>query len=133
MEIVSEQIKTSSVGLGAEGNRLRQKAGNTILLVEDIAEIALHMKRRLMERGHSVIWEQDPGNAIQLAEQNPPSIILTDPELPKLELLLELLSKHPHLSKLPVAIIDLNHSESNDRRLKILPDFDALEEFVHAL
>lgn len=132
MEIISEQIKTSSVSLGAEGTRLRQKIDNTILVVEDIAEIALHMKRRLIERGHNVIWVQDPGDAIQIAEQNSPSIILTDLELPKLELLLELVSQHPHL-RLPVAAIDLNHSESNDGRVKILPDFDALEEFVHAL
>ena len=132
MEIISEQIKTSSVSLGAEGTRLGQKADSTILVVEDIAEIALHMKRWLMERGHRVIWAQDPGDAIQLAEQNCPSIILTDLELPKLELLLELVSQHPHL-RLPVAAIDVNHSESNDGRVKILPDFDALEEFVHAL
>lgn len=133
MEIIPEQIKTSSVSSGAEGNRLGQKTVNTILVVEDIAEIGLHMKRRLIERGHNVIWAQDPGDAMQIAEQNSPSIILTDLELPKLELLLELVSKHPHLSKLPVAAIDINHSDSSDGRVKILPDFDALEEFVHAL
>jgi DNA-binding NtrC family response regulator len=132
LEIILEQIKTSSVSSGAEGNRLKKKGVNTILVVEDIPEIALHMKRRLIERGHKVIWEQDPGNAIQIAEQNPPSIILTDLELPKLELLLELVNKHPHLNKLPVAAIDINHSEFNGR-VKILPDFDALEEFVEAL
>ena len=133
MEIISEQIKTSSVTLGAEGTRLSPKVDSTILVVEDIAEIALHMKRRLMERGHRVIWTQDPGDAIHLAEQNCPSIILTDLELPKLELLLELVSKHAHLSKLPVAAIDLNHLDSIDGRVKILPDFDALEEFVKSL
>jgi CheY-like chemotaxis protein len=133
LEITLAQIKNSSVGLGAEGNRLGQKAANTILVVEDIAEIGLHMKRRLMERGHNVIWAQEPRDAIQIAEQNSPSIILTDPELPKLGLLMELVSQHPHLSKLPVAVIDLNHSESLDGRVHIFPDFDALEEFVRAL
>jgi PleD family two-component response regulator len=133
LEIISEQIKTSSVSVGAEGTRLGQKAASTILVVEDIAEIALHMKRRLMERGHRVIWTQDPGDAIEIAEQNCPSIILTDLELPKLELLLDLVSNHAHLSKLPVAAIDLNHLDSTDGRVKILPDFDALEEFVLAL
>ena len=131
--MISAQTKNSSVSLGAEGNRLGQKAVNTILLVEDVAEIALHMKRRLIERGQNVIWAQDPRDAIQIAENNSPSIILTDLELPKLELLLELVSQHPHLSRLPVAAIDMNHSDSNDGRVKILPDFDALEEFVHAL
>jgi CheY-like chemotaxis protein len=133
LEIISEQINTGSFNLRAEGTRLGQKAANTILVVEDIAEIALHMKRRLIERGHNVIWTQDPADAIQIAEQNPPSIILTDLELPKLELLLELVSAHPHLSKLPVAAIDINHSDSAPGRVKILRDFDALEEFVHAL
>ena len=134
MEIISEQIKTSSENSGAEGNRLGKKTANTILVVEDIAEIALHMKRRLIERGHHVIWAQDPGDVIQIAEQNSPTIILTDLELPKLELLLELVSKHAHLSKLPVAVIDINHhSEPIDGRVRIFPDFDALEEFVHAM
>ena len=132
MEIISGQINTSSVNLGAEGNRLGQKAANTILLVEDIAEIALHMKRRLMERGHIVIWVQDPADAIHTAEQNSPSIILTDLDLPKLHLLLELVSKHERLSKLPVAAIDLNHHESIDGRVKILRDFDALEQFIQS-
>jgi DNA-binding response OmpR family regulator len=91
------------------------------------------MKRRLMERGHRVIWTQDPGDAIQIAEQNCPSIILTDLELPKLQLLLDRVSNHAHLSKLPVAAIDLNHPDSVDGRIKILPDFDALEEFVQSL
>jgi DNA-binding response OmpR family regulator len=133
LEIISEQIKTSSVSLGAEGTRLSAKVDSTILVVEDIAEIALHMKRRLTERGHRVIWAQDPGDAIHIAEQICPSIILTDLELPKLELLLELVSKHAHLSKLPVAAIDLNHPDSIDGRVKILQDFDALEEFVQSL
>jgi len=133
LEIIPEQIKTSSVSLGGEGTLLGTNAPNTILVVEDIAEIGLHMKRRLMERGHKVIWAQEPGDAIQVAEQNPPTIILTDPELPKLELLLDLVSKHPHLSKLPIAVIDLNHPDTVDGRVHIFPDFDALDGFVHAL
>ena len=131
--MISAQTKNSSVSLGAEGNRLGQKAVNTILLVEDVAEIALHMKRRLIERGHNVIWAQDPGDAIKIAEKDSPSIILTDSELPKLDLLLELVSQHPDLSELPVTVIDLNHSDSTDRRVRIFPDFDALEEFVQTL
>ena len=133
MEIISEQIKTSSVRMGAEGTRLGQKTDSTILVVEDIAEIALHMKRRLIERGHRVIWAQDPADAIHIAEQNPPSIILTDLDLPKLPLLLELVSNHGHLSKLTVAAIDLNHHELVDGRVKILRDFDALEQFIQSL
>jgi CheY-like chemotaxis protein len=112
---------------------LAEIADNPILVVEDIAEIALHMKRRLMERGHNVIWAQDPADAIQIAEKASPALILTDQELPKFDLLLELVNEHPRLNQLPIAIIDINNSESSDSRVRIFPDFDALEEFVHSL
>ena len=128
-----EANRTSSRSLWAEGNRLGQKTANTILVVEDIAEIALHIKRRLIERGYEVIWAQDAEHAIQIAEQNSPRIILTDLDLPAFDSLVELVSEHHDLKDLPVAILDINHPELADGRIKVLPDFDALDNFVHSL
>lgn len=131
--MVQEVNEITAATLGAEGNRLGQKTVNTILVVEDVPEIALHMKRRLIERGHKVIWAQEPEDAIEIAEQILPSVILTDLDLPKLDLLMELVTNHRDLSELPVAVIDINHPELSDSRVKVLPDFDALESLVRPL
>lgn len=128
-----EANRTSSPSLWAEGNRLRQKTANTILVVEDIAEIALHIRRRLVERGYEVIWAQAAEDAIQIAERSSPTIILTDLDLPAFDSLVEQVSKHHDLKKLPVAVLDINHVELTDGRVKVLPDFDALDNFVHSL
>jgi DNA-binding response OmpR family regulator len=128
-----EAKRTSSASLWAEGNRLGQKTANTVLVVEDIAEIALHMKRRLVERGYEVIWAQAAEDAIQIAEQSSPTIILTDLDLPAFDSLVESVSKHRDLKELPVTVLDINHLELNDVRVKVLPDFDALDNFVHSL
>lgn len=124
---------TSSPTVWAEGNRLDQKTAKPILVVEDIAEIALHLKRRLIERGYEVIWTEDAEDAIQIAERSSPSIILTDLDLPRLDSLVERMSNHGELKELPVAILDLNQPELNNRRIKVLPDYEALDNFVHSL
>jgi DNA-binding response OmpR family regulator len=80
-----------------------------------------------------VIWAQDAEHAIQIAEQNSPRIILTDLDLPALDSLVELVSEHHDLKDLPVAILDINHPELADGRIKVLRDFDALDNFVHSL
>jgi CheY-like chemotaxis protein len=128
-----EANRTSSPSLWAKGNRLGQKTANTILVVEDIAEIALHIKRRLIERGYEVIWAQAAEDAIQIAEQSSPTIILADLDLPAFDSLLDQVSQHRELKELPVAVLDLNHVELTDGRFKVLPDFDALDNFVHSL
>lgn len=112
---------------------MTQKPASTVLVVEDIAEIALHMQRRLIERGYKVIWAQDAARAIQLAERDRPSIILTDLDLPTFDSLVELVSAHRELRELPVAVLDINHPELSDGRIKVLPDFDALDSFVQSL
>lgn len=131
--MVLETNRTNSPTVWAKGNRLGQKPAKTILVVEDIAEIALHMKRRLIERGYEVIWSEDAEDAIQIAEQNSPRIILTDLDLPAFDSLVEQVSKHRDLKQLPIAVLDINHPELADARINILPDFDALDNLVHSL
>ena len=110
-----------------------QKTGKTILLVEDVPEIALYMKRGLIERGHETIWVQDAEEAIQIAERDAPVVILTDLDLPTLDLLVTRVNEHRALGELPVAVIDINHPELDDRRIKVLPNFDALEDLMNSL
>jgi len=124
---------TSSPTFLAEGNRLGQKTGNTILVVEDVAEIALHMKRRLIERGYNVVWAESAEDAIQVAEQNSLLMILSDVDLPAFDSLVERVRTHRALRELPVAILDINHPELPDPHVKVLTDFEALDNLVQSL
>lgn len=110
-----------------------QKAGSTILVVEDVAEIALHMQRVLTERDYNVISAPDAEQAIQVAEQASPVMILSDPDLPRFNQLLELVGRHDRLKEVPVVVIDVDEEQVGDGRVKVLPDFDALDNFVASL
>jgi DNA-binding response OmpR family regulator len=112
---------------------LEQKNRSPILIVEDIEEITLHMRRARIQRGYEVISAPNATEAIQIAERISPSMILTDLDLPTFDVLVELVSEHRELSELPVAVIDINHPEVNHRRVKILPDFDALDSLLNSL
>lgn len=112
---------------------MEQKNRGRILVVEDLEEITTHMKRALDQRGHEVILASNAQEAIQIAERTLPSMILTDLDLPTFDLLMELVSEHRDLSELPVAVIDINHPQVNNQRVKILPDFEALDDLVNSL
>lgn len=123
----------STPTLAAKGHPLGQKTGATILVVEDVEEIASNMERALIQRAHKVLWALHAEQAIELAEQALPAVVLTDPELPTLDRLLELLSEHDQLKNVPVVIIDLDEEQSLDERLKVLRDFEALDDLVDSL
>ena len=112
---------------------MEQKNHSPILVVEDLEEIMTHMKRGLDQRGYQVILASNAREAIQIAEQTSLSMILTDLDLPTLDLLMELVSEHRDLSELPVAVIDINGPKVNDQRIKVLPDFEALDDLVNSL
>ena len=104
--------------------------GRTILVVEDIDEISSQMNELLTKRGHRVLQASNADDAIRLAEQNHPAMILTDLDLPTLDLLMNLIAEHKDLGELAVAIIDINHPEVSNNRLRILPDFNALDDLI---
>ena len=104
--------------------------GRTILVVEDIDEISSQMNELLTKRGHRVLQASNADDAIRLAEQNHPAMILTDLDLPTLDLLMKLIAEHKDLGELAVAIIDINHPEVSNNRLRILPDFNALDDLI---
>ena len=104
--------------------------GRTILVVEDIDEISSQMNKLLTKRGHRVLQASNADDAIRLAEQNHPAMILTDLDLPTLDLLMKLIAEHKDLGELAVAIIDINNPEVSNNRLRILPDFNALDDLI---
>lgn len=112
---------------------MEQKNRNPILVVEDIDEITRHIKRALVQRGHEVLSAPDAKEAIQIAERTSPLMILTDLDLPTFDLLMKLVNEHQDLRELTVAVIDINQPELKDERVKILPDFEALDNLVDSL
>lgn len=103
---------------------------HTILVVEDVDEISANMSAALKERGHLVERASNAEQAIQLAEENPPAMILTDLDLPTFGNLMSLLRAHADLKNMVVAIIDINHPQVADQTVNVLCDFQALDELI---
>jgi DNA-binding response OmpR family regulator len=58
------------------------KTGKTILIVEDSATQALHLQALLEEAGLQVVWAQDGGTGLEMANQAQPDLIVLDVQLP---------------------------------------------------
>jgi DNA-binding NtrC family response regulator len=102
----------------------------TVLVVEDVDEISANMGAALNKRGHRVKRASNAEDAIQMAELDRPSMILTDPELPTFEKLMTLLRAHGTLQNMVVAIIDVNHLKLSDQSVNVLHDFQALDDLL---
>jgi DNA-binding response OmpR family regulator len=111
---------------------LAEKTIHTILVVEDNDEISSNMRLALLQRGHRVERAFNAEDAIQMAEQNRPAMILTDLDLPTFDQLLESLRGHADLKNMIVAIIDINHPDIAETRVNILQDFQALDDLITA-
>ena len=79
-----------------------------ILIVEDIREISSQMGAMLNGKGHRVTYATDAESAIKMAENDRPSMILTDLDLPTFDALIALIRGHADLEHMKVAIIDIN-------------------------
>jgi PleD family two-component response regulator len=88
------------------------------------------MSAALDKRGHRVMQASNAEQAIQIAEVDRPTLILTDLELPSFDKLLRALRGHAHLNDTVVAIIDLNHPNLNGNDVKVLPDYQALDDLL---
>jgi CheY-like chemotaxis protein len=106
---------------------------NPILVVEDVYEIAMQMKRALIKRGHEVIFASSAEEAVQIAGDKLPAMIITDLELPTFEALMRLAHEHENLNGLPIAIIDINEPKLPDQRVRVLSDFEAVDQLIHSL
>jgi DNA-binding NtrC family response regulator len=106
------------------------KTNRTVLVVEDVNEISVSMAAALDKRGHCVVHASNAEDAIQMAENDRPAMILTDPDLPTFEKLMTLLRAHGTLKNMIVAIIDVNHLKISDQSVNILADFQALDDLL---
>ena len=104
----------------------------TILVVEDEDEIGSHMENGLTRRGYRVIRARDADDAGKLLSQNHLSLILTDLELPTLNLLMDRVRADETHKDMPVVVIDLNHPQNVRPDLTIIKNFDELDELISA-
>lgn len=103
----------------------------TILVVEDVDEISSQMGAVLRKKGHRILNAANAEDAIQIAESDRPSMILTDLDLPTFETLVRLVRDHKDLNNMLLAIIDINDPDVNQQDgLKVLSNFDQLDELL---
>ena len=99
----------------------------TVLVVEDIGWIRAGMKQILRRYGYRVVEAANDAEALKLAENARPDLILTEEEVPTLSALTARLSAHPTLPDVPVVIVNPDAEEgARDGRIIILPDFDSI-------
>ena len=112
---------------------MHETSPSTILVVEDVEEIRSHMNAMLVQKGHRVLNASNAEDAIRIAKEDRPLVILTDLDLPTLALLLQDVGNHDHLDRIPIVIVDIDQVEIKDRSIKVLSDFDQLDEMIQAM
>lgn len=84
-----------------------------VLVVEDVDWIREAMVGQLQERGYDVAEAADAAEALALAERRPPTVVLTEEELPTYDELARRLGEHPALGRVPVVIINPDAEEGS--------------------
>jgi len=79
---------------------------STILIVEDIDWIRSGMKKAVEQEGYRAVEATNDAEAFQLAEREPPELIVTEEELPTFDALMARLREHATLSSVPVVIVN---------------------------
>jgi DNA-binding response OmpR family regulator len=77
-----------------------------ILIVEDNDWIRTGMKNAVEHEGYRAVEVTNDAEALQLAEREPPELILTEEELPTFDALMARLREHATLSSVPVVIVN---------------------------
>jgi len=77
-----------------------------ILIVEDIDWIRSGMKKAVEHEGYRTVETTNDSEAFQLAQQEPPELIVTEEELPTFPALMARLREHATLSSVPVVIVN---------------------------
>jgi len=73
--------------------------------VEDIEWIRAGMKKAVERHGYQAVEATNDAETFQLAEQEPPELIVTEEEVPTFNALIARLREHPTLS-VPVVIVN---------------------------
>jgi len=103
----------------------------TVLVVEDVDEISSQMGAMLRQKGHLILNAVDANEALRIAENDRPHMILTDLDLPTFDDLLQRVRAHTLLKNMLVAIIDINEPNINPQDdLRVLHNFDQLDELL---
>ena len=111
---------------------MTEKQLHTILVVEDVDEISSNMRAALNKRGHRVVLALNANQAIRIAEENRPAMILTDLDLPTFDSLMDQLGQHHDLKNMLVAIIDINSPKIDGHKVNVLSDFQALDDLIES-
>ena len=78
----------------------------TTLIVEDIGWIRSGMKKAVEHEGYRAVEARNDAEAFQIAEREPPDLIVTEEELPTFNALMARLREHSTLSSVPVVIVN---------------------------
>lgn len=105
------------------------KGKRTILIVEDEDEIGSNMNAMLARKGYRVLRAKNDDEAITSAEQDRPTMILTDLDLPTLDSMILRIRAHETLKNMLVAVIDIDGPAPKDG-IKILNNFDELDQLI---
>lgn len=77
-----------------------------VLIVEDLDWIRSGMKQAVEQEGYRAAEARNNAEAFQIAEREPPELILTEEDLPTFNALMTRLREHPTLSSVPVVIVN---------------------------
>lgn len=108
---------------------------STILLVDDEAEVLEVYSEVLEQMGHDVVRASDGQQALELARQSRPDLVVTDWMMPRMNgvMLCSALAQGPEFQGLPVIM----HSSSGNPRApgvhRFLPKTGRLEHFEEAV
>jgi CheY-like chemotaxis protein len=118
--------------MGSMKNSNRQHP--TILVVEDDDWTRAGMKNAVEQEGYRAVEARNDAEALQLAQREPPDLILTEEELPTFAALMARLREHPTLSSVPVVIV--NPDAENGARYGdayLLADYADITSFLAVL
>ena len=91
------------------------------------------MSEALAAKGHRILTAKNAPDALQIAEQDRPILILTDIDLPTFGLLVESIEGHSNLNQVPVVIVDINHPSLGKHKVKVVADFEELDKLIRSL
>ncbi|HVF57059.1 MAG TPA: response regulator [Pyrinomonadaceae bacterium] len=144
--IFSDSSTTESrvISKGNLSSKRRQKLCSTILVAEDDADVRLMLRTRLEMKGYCVVEAGDGQEAIRVAQDEHPDIILMDLQLPRLNgfAVTRYVRQHEELRGVPIVILS-GHDPAKHRNLALAAgcneyllkpvDFNRLEETITRL
>jgi CheY-like chemotaxis protein len=88
-----------------------------ILVVEDVSNVRELLEITLKFKGYPVITAADGEQALAMALENPPCMVITDILMPKMDgyALVHALRKNPKLRSIPVLFISATFTTSDDK------------------